>query len=123
MSNLTLELSGGEAVRLERDVRRQHGCPAVCEHDSAALKARQCREARGLRAKNEPLATSVTLQRTARTTEYEDAACANARKIRQTTKRTKGNNAGQPGTANRRFATRSQDVKRAKHYEGKCSAA
>jgi hypothetical protein len=87
------------------------------------LKTRQCREACGLRAKNEPLATSAKLRRTARTTEYEDATCANARKTRQTTKRTKGNNAGQPGTANRCFATRSQDVKRAKHSEGKCSAA
>jgi len=95
----------------------------VCEHDSAALNAQQCRATCGLRAKNEPLATNTTLQQTARTTEYEDAMCASARKTRQTTKRTKGNNAGQPGTANSRFATRSQDVKRAKHYEGKCSAA
>jgi hypothetical protein len=82
------------------------------------LNARQCREACGLRAKNEPLTTNATLQRTTRTTKYEDAMCANARKTRQTAKRTKGNNAGQPGTASRCFATRSQDVKRAKRYEG-----
>jgi hypothetical protein len=35
-------------------------------------------------------------QRTARTTKYEDAMCANARKTRQVTKRAKDNNAGQP---------------------------
>jgi hypothetical protein len=62
------------------------------------LNARQCREARGLRAKNEPLTTNTTLQRTARTTKYEDAMCANARKTRRTTKRAKDSNAGQPET-------------------------
>jgi hypothetical protein len=67
-------------------------------HDSAALNARQCREACGLRAKNEPLTTNATLQRTARTTKPEDATCANARKARRTTKRTKDDNAGQPET-------------------------
>jgi hypothetical protein len=55
-----------------------------CQHDSAALKARQCRKACGQRAKNEPLTTNATLRRTARTTKYEDAICANARKIRRT---------------------------------------
>src|SRR5690606_20799089 len=80
------------------------GYPAVCEHDSAALNARQCREACGVRARNEPLTTNVMLQRTARTTKQEDAACVNARKTRQTTKHAKGNNAGHPGTAKRRFA-------------------
>jgi len=49
--------------------------------------------------------------------------CANARKTRQATKRAKDNNAGQPGTANAALPARSRDVKRAKHYEGKCSAA
>ena len=33
--------------------------------------------------------------------------------------RAKDDNAGQPGTANAALPTRSQDVKRAKHYEGK----
>jgi hypothetical protein len=116
---LTLELSGGEAVRLERDVRRQHSYTAVCEHDSAALKARQCCEACGLRAKNEPLATSTTLQRTARTTKYEDALCTSARKTRQTTKRAKDINAGQPGTADAALPARSRDVKRARDNAGK----
>jgi hypothetical protein len=87
------------------------------------LNARQCHEVCGLRAKNEPLTTSSTLQRTARTTKYEDAICADARKTRRTTKRAKDNNAGQPRTANAALPPRSQDVKRAKHYEGKCSAA
>jgi len=87
------------------------------------LNARQCREGCGLRAKNEPLTTSTTLQRAARTTKHEDAVCANARKTPQTTKRTKDNNAGQPGTANAALPTRSQDEKHSKHYEGKCSAA
>ena len=34
-------------------------------------------------------------------------------------KRAKDDNAGQPGTANAALPTRSQDVKRAKHYERK----
>jgi hypothetical protein len=45
--------------------------------------------------------------------------CANARKARRTTKRTKDNKAGQPGTADAALPTRSQDVKRAKHCEEK----
>jgi hypothetical protein len=53
----------------------------------------------------------------------EGAMCANARKTRRTGKHAKDNNAGQPGTANAALPPRSQDVKRAKHYEGKCSAA
>jgi hypothetical protein len=64
------------------------------------LNAQQCREACGLRAKNEPLTTNATLQRTARTTKQEDTMCANARKTRRTAKRAKDDNAGQPGTAN-----------------------
>jgi hypothetical protein len=37
------------------------------------LKARQCGEASGLRAKNEPLTTNATLRRTARTAKNEEA--------------------------------------------------
>src|SRR6185437_2720791 len=55
LRHLTLELSGGVAVRLERDVRRQHGCATVCEHDSAALKAQQCRVDSGLREESDRL--------------------------------------------------------------------
>jgi len=47
------------------------------------LNARQCHKACGLRTENEPLTTDATPQRTARTTKYEDAMCANARKTRQ----------------------------------------
>jgi len=83
------------------------------------LNARQCREACGLRAKNEPLTKNVTPQRTARTTKYEDATWANARKTRQATKRAKDNNAGQPGTANAALPTRSRDEKRARNHAGK----
>jgi len=68
----------------------------VSQHDSAALKARQCRAACGLRAKNEPLTTNATLQRIARTTKYEDAMCANAAQDTTNTKRTKDCDAGQP---------------------------
>jgi len=64
-------------------------------HDNAALNARQCHETCGLRAKNEPLTKDATPQRTARTTKYEDAMCANARKTRQATKRAKDNHACQ----------------------------
>jgi hypothetical protein len=71
------------------------------------LNARQCHETCGLRAKNEPLTKDATPQRTARTTKYEDAMCANARKTRQATKRAKDNHAGQPGTANAALPARS----------------
>jgi hypothetical protein len=71
------------------------------------LNTGQCHETCGLRTENEPLTTGPTLQRTARTTKYEDAMCANARKARQATKRTKDNNAGQPGTANAALPARS----------------
>jgi len=71
-------------------------CAVGWRHDSAALKTQQCREGCGLRAKNEPLTTKTTLRHTARMTKYEDATCANARETQRTTKRTKGNIAGQP---------------------------
>jgi hypothetical protein len=58
------------------------------------LNGRQCHETCGLRAKDEPLTTDAMPQRTARTTKYEEAMCANARKARQATKRAKDNNAG-----------------------------
>jgi hypothetical protein len=54
----------------------------MCEHDSAALKARQCRVDGGLREENEPLATTAKLPRTARTARYEEAKCDNARNLR-----------------------------------------
>jgi len=47
------------------------------------LNARQCHETCGLRTKNEPLTTDATPQRTARTTKYEEAMYAYARKTRQ----------------------------------------
>jgi hypothetical protein len=58
------------------------------------LNARQCREACGLRAKNEPQTTKARLQRTARSVLQEEAKYDNARQTRQTTKRAKDNNAG-----------------------------
>jgi len=62
------------------------------------LNARQCRETCGLRAKNEPLTTDARLRRTARAAKREKTRCNNARKTPRTTKRTKDNDAGQPGT-------------------------
>ena len=59
---------------------------------------RQCRENCGLRAKNEPLTTDATLRRTARAVKYERTRSDNARKTRQTAKRTKDDDAGQPET-------------------------
>ncbi|MGY3040749.1 hypothetical protein ACVWWQ_002372 [Rhodanobacter sp. TND4EL1] len=74
-------------------------CAVGWRHDSAALKARQCRDGCGLRAKNEPLTTKITLRHTARTAKQEEAKCANARETQRTTKRAKENNAGQPEPA------------------------
>jgi hypothetical protein len=89
-------------------------------HDNAALNARQCRGTCGLRAKNEPLTTNATLRRTARTAKHEDARCANARQIRQTTKRAAGDNAGQPETMQRAQPMRSLDATRMRNNcEGK----
>ena len=68
----------------------------MCEHDSAALKARQCRVDSGLREENEPLATTAMLPRTARTARHEGARCDNARSLRHTTMRMKYCHAGRP---------------------------
>jgi hypothetical protein len=84
------------------------------------LKARQCREACGLRAKNEPLATNATLGKTARTARHEDTRYANARETRRTTKRAKDNNAGQPETTQCAQPMRSQNAARTRNdCEGK----
>jgi hypothetical protein len=87
------------------------------------LDARQCRETCGLRAKNEPLTTNATLQRTARTATHEDAKCANARKTQRTTNRAKNDNAGQPETTQRALQTRSRRRDDGENCEGKFSAA
>src|SRR6185437_9641389 len=68
----TLELSGGVAVRLN-DWLDGTRCAVGGQHDSAALKAQQCRGGCGLRAKNEPLTKKATLRQTARMTKPEDA--------------------------------------------------
>jgi hypothetical protein len=89
-------------------------------HDNAALNAPQCREACGLRAKNEPLATDATLRQTARIVKHEDACCDSARQPRQTTKRAADNNAGQPETAECMQLMRSQNATRTRsNCEGK----
>jgi hypothetical protein len=89
-------------------------CAVGWRHDSAALKARQCRDGCGLRAKNEPLTTKAKLRQTARTTKPEDARYANARETRQTTQRATDNNAGQPETTRLAQPTQSQDETYAK---------
>jgi hypothetical protein len=62
------------------------------------LNARQCHETCGLRAKNEPVTTNAKLRQTARTAKHEDAGRDSARQPRQTIKRAKDDNAGQPET-------------------------
>jgi hypothetical protein len=83
------------------------------------LDARQWREICGLRAKNEPLTTKTKLRRTARIAQQEEARYDNARQTQRTTKHAKDTNAGHPETTNAALPARSQDVKCAKHYEGK----
>jgi hypothetical protein len=53
----------------------------------------------------------------------EEARYADARKTRQTTKRAKDDNAGQPETTQRALQTWSRNAAAAKNCEGKCSAA
>jgi hypothetical protein len=72
------------------------------------LNARQCGEAGGLRAKNEPLATDANLRRTARTAKNEEARCANACNVRMTTRRTKHCKAGRPETTQNAWPMRSK---------------
>jgi hypothetical protein len=90
-------LSGGEAVRLN-DWLDGTRCAVDWQHDSAALKAQQCRGACGLRTKSKPLTTNATLRRTARSVKQEETRYANARKTRRPTKRSKDDNANQPET-------------------------
>src|SRR6185312_7592864 len=64
MRCLTLELSGGAAVRLERTVRRHRS--ATCDGRWCHTKhAARTRDSEGLRATDEPADEMVQLQRTA----------------------------------------------------------
>jgi hypothetical protein len=90
---------------LGRDVRTAARYPTACQHDTAALHARQCRNGCGLRAASERLTIKATLPKTAHATEHEDAKCAHARETRKTTWRAKNRNAGQPGAMQREAKT------------------
>jgi len=102
---LTLELSGGVAVRLERNVRRQHAAPpfadtiALLSMPGNAAQLVAC-ERRTNRWRQTPRCDKPRAPRSAKKTR-----CDNARKTQRTTKRTKGNDAGRPGATQRALQT------------------